>query len=144
MMHQAGQRQNSPQGDTISPNAVKNITATQAWDLMQNEKTILVDVRTEQELPDYGQPDITATGGESLLLPWRLAPDFEPNIHFLDELSKTASVSDSLLFLCKVGGRSHEAAITANAAGYEHSYNIVGGMDGENGWKASGLAWRNV
>jgi len=57
-----------------------------------------------------------------------------------------------VLFLCRSGARSRAAAIAMTRAGYTRAYNISGGFEGDldgqrhrggtNGWKASGLPWR--
>lgn len=127
--------------DSVSGDKVKQITPPQALEMLQNDKTILVDVRTEQELPDAGQPDLSAIGGESLLIPWRLTPDMRANPQFADQFQSEVKQEQTVLFLCKLGGRSHEATQLAMQLGYENSYNIIGGMDGEQGWKACNLAW---
>ncbi len=133
MLHSA---KGSPLSETV-----KQVTPTQALEMLQNHQTLLVDVRTEQELPDAGQPDLSSIGGESILIPWRLAPDFEANPHFAEEFQAKAKPEQTILFICKSGGRSFEAAQLAMQLGYDQSYNIVGGMDAERGWKASNLAW---
>lgn len=120
---------------------VKELTPKQAWQKIESQKTILVDVRTEQELPDAGKPDVTETGGESVLISWRLSPDYEANPHFIDQLKQVAKPEDTLLFMCKLGGRSYEATQAAMEAGFSDCANITGGMDGEQGWKASDLPW---
>lgn len=141
MMQHAEGYQLRPESDG-SGGQVKNIKPVQAWQMLQDKKAVLVDVRTEQELPDDGQPNITETGGESVLIPWRIAPDFQANPHFIEQLKEQFSSEVALMFLCKAGGRSAEAAQVASAEGFAECYNVLGGMDGEEGWKASGLAWR--
>ncbi len=135
--------------DTHQPNAiasneaVKEITSSQAWQLLQDKKTLLIDVRTEQELPDAGQPTLPNEGGEYHLISWRLAPNFQANPHFIESLKQTVNKSqaEKLLFICRSGGRSYEAAQAAMAEGFTESYNVTDGMDGEQGWKASNMAW---
>jgi rhodanese-related sulfurtransferase len=55
------------------------------------------------------------------------------------------------LFLCRSGGRSHNAAAAAAAAGYAQSFNVLQGFEGDKndkgqrntvgGWRAAGLPW---
>lgn len=144
MQDAAGGHLSSIESSDSNNEQIKEITAPQAWELLQQKKAILVDVRTEQELPDYGKPDLAKLGGESLLIPWRVAPDFQVNMQFIDQLRSSVSPDIPVLFICKIGGRSYEAALAAKQAGYAECYNILGGMDGENGWKASGLDWGQV
>jgi rhodanese-related sulfurtransferase len=57
-----------------------------------------------------------------------------------------------VLFLCRSGARSHDAAIAATAAGYTQCYNVLEGFEGDrdahghrgalNGWQAAGLPWQ--
>lgn len=120
---------------------VENISPQQAWELLHNEKAFLVDVRTSEELPTYGKPDLSNVKGRMALIPWRLSPSFEANPHFEKDLKQSAERQESLLFLCKAGGRSYEATQFAQELGFNNCYNIEGGMDGENGWKAAELPW---
>jgi rhodanese-related sulfurtransferase len=58
----------------------------------------------------------------------------------------------TLIMLCRSGVRSIAAAKAATAAGYEDSYNVLAGFEGNpdqaghrgqvEGWKAAGLPWR--
>ena len=139
---EGSQASQGPSGSHVAQ--VKEVSPTQAWEMLQNEQAVLVDVRTEQELPDDGQPDLSQTGGEFFNIPWRLAPEFRANPFFMQSLKEKVSPQSVLLFLCRSGGRSYEAAQAAMAEGYAQSYNVIGGMEAEEGWKASGLAWRTT
>ena len=141
MMQHSVEHPTPSKGGIQTPSVVKEITPKEAWQSLESQKTILVDVRTEQELPDAGKPDLTKTGGESVLISWRLAPDYEANPHFMDQLKQVVKPDNCLLFMCKVGGRSYEATQAAMEAGFTDCANILGGMDGEQGWKASDLPW---
>jgi rhodanese-related sulfurtransferase len=56
-----------------------------------------------------------------------------------------------VLFLCRSGGRSHHAAVIAQALGYARAFNILEGFEGAKdahghrgtigGWKVAGLPW---
>jgi len=56
-----------------------------------------------------------------------------------------------VLFLCRSGGRSHDAAVAATAAGFGACYNVLQGFEGDRdpdahrntvgGWRAAGLPW---
>jgi rhodanese-related sulfurtransferase len=58
-----------------------------------------------------------------------------------------------LIFLCRTGGRSNNAATVAASLGYSQAYNTLEGFEGEandgkqrtmiNGWKHAGLPWTN-
>jgi rhodanese-related sulfurtransferase len=86
---------------------------------------------------------------------WLFYPSMEVNKNFIEQLSSvTSDKTQKLAFLCKVGGRSYDAALTALGNGYENCYNIVGGFEGDldesgkrgniNGWKAENLPWVQV
>ena len=72
-------------------------------------------------------------------------------VEHLAELRSRFSPDTTLLFLCRSGGRSHEAATLAAAAGYPRAFNILEGFEGEKGpdgrrghqgWRAAGLPWQ--
>jgi len=56
-----------------------------------------------------------------------------------------------VLFICRSGGRSHNAAQLAMQAGYTQCYNVLEGFEGDKdeagrrntqgGWRARGLPW---
>jgi rhodanese-related sulfurtransferase len=73
-----------------------------------------------------------------------------PNPDFLQQLAQQVPKDATLLFICRSGGRSHEAALAAKAAGYQ-AYNVLEGFEGERdandhrntvgGWRTAGLPW---
>jgi rhodanese-related sulfurtransferase len=137
----------------------KQINPQDAWKILEEEKnSILVDVRTFEELNFAGFTDLSSISAKSIALPWRIYPRMELNSAFISELSSfvtesfsTNPLNTNLLFLCKVGGRSFEAAKAMSEIGY-NTYNITGGFEGDidqfghrgniNGWKAANLPWR--
>jgi rhodanese-related sulfurtransferase len=56
-----------------------------------------------------------------------------------------------VLFICRSGGRSHNAAMLALQAGFSECYNVLEGFEGDRdaeghrstkgGWRAAGLPW---
>lgn len=76
-------------------------------------------------------------------------PDMKRNENFKTALSDIVpDKSSTLLFLCKSGGRSQQAAIEMTALGYKNCYNISDGFEGSLdskmiGWKAT-LPWEQV
>jgi rhodanese-related sulfurtransferase len=106
----------------------------------------LVDVRTRAELEWVGRIPGAA------VIEWNTWPGGKPNPDFLRELQAQAPPSDApVMFLCRSGGRSHNAAIAARQAGYANSYNILEGFEGDKnanghrnsvgGWRIAGLPW---
>jgi len=106
----------------------------------------LIDVRTQAEWEYVGRvPD-------SVLIEWNSYPSGQRNPQFLEELqTKVAKTEAPVMFLCRSGARSHQAAIAASQAGYPNSYNILEGFEGDKdghghrntvgGWRVAGLPW---
>lgn len=129
------------------------VTPPEAWERLKREKdAVLVDVRTPPEWAFSGEPDLSALDKEPLRLSWKFFPSYALNAQFVDSLKGLGLKSDApLLFLCRTGGRSLDAACAATAEGFTRCYNITDGFEGMpnehhqrgalTGWKASGLPW---
>ncbi|MSQ53552.1 MAG: rhodanese-like domain-containing protein [Betaproteobacteria bacterium] len=106
----------------------------------------LVDVRTQAELAWVGRvPD-------ALTIEWNSWPEGEKNAHFIEQLKAAVPSSQApLMFLCRSGARSHNAAVAAMQAGYANCFNVLDGFEGDKdenghrnksgGWRAAGLPW---
>lgn len=130
-----------------------DITPNQAWTFLQeNEKAVLIDVRTAAEWAWVGQVDLGALSKSHHCVEWVRFPDGSANEAFVEEVQ--ALVADRtvpVLLLCRSGVRSKYAAIALTACGFETCYNISGGFEGDknedqhrgtvNGWKVAGLPW---
>lgn len=135
--------------------AIQNISSVEAMERMQNDKNfVLVDVRTPMEWSSVGIPDLQSLHKDLVQLSWREYPAMQVNPLFMEELQrKVPNKESTVYFICKAGGRSFEAAATAQHYGYTHCINIHDGFEGEtndgqrgsrsNGWKASGLPWKH-
>lgn len=125
----------------------KNISSIDAYQLLQtNKNSMLVDVRTSEEW-GRGAPKIATD--QIIFLSWRLLPDMSLNQAFHEALvSKVLNKHDSILFICRSGARSLEAAQFANTVmGFTDCYNIIDGFEGGAngiGWKQSNLPWQVV
>ncbi len=105
----------------------------------------LVDVRTKPELLYVGRVP------GSVLIEWQTYPGNARNPDFLDQLSDAVEPADTLMFLCRSGARSHDAAAAAAQAGFGDSYNVLEGFEGAKdaeqhrgtlgGWRKAGLPW---
>jgi len=106
----------------------------------------LVDVRTQAELYWVGQVP------GALTIEWNSWPGGEKNLHFIEQLKNHMPSSQApLMFLCRSGARSHNAAIAATQAGYAKCFNVIEGFEGDKdenghrntrgGWRAAGLPW---
>lgn len=117
--------------------------AWQLWKSMPGAQ--LVDVRTRAEWDWVGRIP-GAVEIEMLSYPGNRA-----NPAFVQELQQKVGVEAPVLFICRSGGRSHNAAMLALQAGYAESYNVLEGFEGDRdaqghrnmvgGWRAAGLPW---
>jgi rhodanese-related sulfurtransferase len=106
----------------------------------------LVDVRTRPEWEYVGHvPD-------SVLIEWNNYPTGQHNPQFLQELESQIPKTDApVMFLCRSGARSNQAAAAAARSGYSNSFNILEGFEGDKdvnghrnsvgGWRFAGLPW---
>lgn len=129
------------------------ISPGDAWSVLANDRrSALVDVRTHAEWVFTGSPDLSALGKTPIQLSWKLYPSMSLNPGFISSLTTAVMEKDTpLLFLCRSGGRSFDAAIAMTACGYTHCYNIGEGFEGRmdnyshrgavSGWKAGNLPW---
>ena len=75
------------------------------------------------------------------------------NPDFLAQLERLADNESPVLFICRSGARSHHAASLAHEAGYDASYNVLEGSEGDvdangqrgkvGGWRHAGLPWKS-
>lgn len=105
----------------------------------------LVDVRTKAELEWVG----IVPG--SVAIEWNTWPGGKPNPEFIAQLEAQVGKDTPVMFLCRSGGRSHNAATAAAQAGYQEAYNILQGFEGDKGpdghrntsggWRLAELPW---
>jgi rhodanese-related sulfurtransferase len=114
--------------------------------LAQKPDAKLVDVRTKAELEWVGRVPGAIT------VEWNTWPGGKQNADFVRELQAQVPASAApVLFLCRSGGRSHNAAAVAAQAGYTNAFNVLEGFEGDKdqqghrntvgGWRAAGLPW---
>jgi rhodanese-related sulfurtransferase len=122
------------------------LTPAEAYEVWRNAPGAkLIDVRTRAEW-DYVGRIPGAVQIELLTYPGNL-----PNAAFMVELADHADKAAPVLFICRSGGRSHNAAMLAQQAGYTACYNVLEGFEGNRdvhghrnttgGWRAAGLPW---
>jgi rhodanese-related sulfurtransferase len=122
------------------------VTPSEAFDLLKTRpNTVLVDVRTRAEWDWVGR----IPGAVEIEI--MSYPGNRPNPSFLPELEQNVGKDAAVLFICRSGGRSHNAATMATQAGYANSFNVLEGFEGDRdpdghrstlgGWRATGLPW---
>lgn len=134
----------SESGESVSPRS--------AWNALASDpNAVLVDVRTAAEWSWVGVPDTSSLTSRMVFIEW-VRSDGERNEKFCDELAEAGVGEDAdVYFLCRSGARS-QAAAEASASKVGRAFNILDGFEGPldadghrgvaNGWKASGLPWR--
>jgi len=138
------------------------VTASEAygkWQADPDNVTIL-DVRTTEEYLFVGHapmawnvPLLTQT------YEWNAEKQYfemQPNPDFTAQVEELAKPTDTILVMCRSGGRSAMAVNLLTEAGFTMVYNITDGMEGDavkdpesvyqgqrltNGWKNSGIPW---
>jgi rhodanese-related sulfurtransferase len=123
-----------------------SVTPQDAWRLTQEGKAILVDVRTNEERKFVGYVP------ESIHVAWATGTSMNRNPRFAKEVeTKIKDKTATILFLCRSGKRSTEAATALAKAGFTGAFNILEGFEGDlneaqqrgtvGGWRINGLPW---
>ncbi len=124
------------------------LTPHEAFEILQeNPQALLVDVRTLAELELVGRIP------NALNIEWATYPGMIKNQDFAKQLADKVDKNLTVIFMCRTGGRSHNAAVVAEQLGFDKVYNMLEGFEGEanelkqrtliNGWKQAGLPWTN-
>lgn len=132
--------------------SVEQISPQNAFELLKNQKnSVLIDVRTSEELNFVGIVDASSFENRMIFLPWQTLPQMQQNQSFVSDLLVKVNKDSEVLFLCRTGGRSNQSANLASSLGFSKCYNIINGFEGDldsknhrgrtNGWKASNLPW---
>ena len=157
-------------GEAIKPDLPKGkqtslglyVTAAEAYDkwLAAPDMVKVFDVRTLEEYIYVGHAPMA--WNIPLLFQtheWNAEKGyfaFQPNPDFLSQAKEAAGPEDTILVMCRSGGRSAMAVNMLAEAGFTNVYQITDGMEGDaikdplsvfqgqrlmNGWKNSGLPW---
>ncbi len=129
--------ENTPYAGSVTPRV--------AWSLFYNQKALLIDIRTNEELTFVGRvPNV-------LHIPWATGTALTRNPRFIKELEKKASKTEVILLLCRSGRRSALAAEVATKAGFTQVFNVLEGFEGNldnngqrgrlGGWRYYQLPW---
>ena len=138
------------------------VTAKEAYDKWQAdpENITVLDVRTTEEYLFIGHaPMAWNVPLMSQTHEWDADKRYfkmQPNTGFIAQVTEFAKPSDTVLVMCRSGGRSAMAVNLLAEAGFTNVYNITDGMEGDavkdpqsvykgqrlkNGWKNSGVPW---
>ena len=113
--------------------------------LQENSDARLVDVRSKAEWSWVGRIP------GAVEIEWLVFPSMQANPDFLGHLSLKVPKESPVMFICRSGVRSNQAAIAALESGYLNCFNVLEGFEGDKdsnghrgvqgGWKAAGLPW---
>ena len=115
---------------------IKQIKSSEIKKFIENNpKSVLLDVRTNDEWQTIGKPDSKSLGIKTYFITISQDPGFIENI------KKEINKENQVLVMCAAGGRSIIAANLLQNEGYT-AHNISDGFSGNSqdpGWKNSGL-----
>jgi len=122
------------------------LTPREAHEIWQQAPAAkLVDVRTRAEFDWVGRIP------GAVEIEFLTYPGSRPNPDFLNQLEQQVDKESLVMFICRSGGRSHNAAMMAMQRGYTECYNVLEGFEGDKdaeghrntqgGWRAAGLPW---
>ncbi|HEX4842038.1 MAG TPA: rhodanese-like domain-containing protein [Limnobacter sp.] len=126
------------------------LTPPEAWQLLNDdENAVLIDIRTQAEIDWVGC--VTFSEDRSFHVEWSTYPDGARNPTFIEDVLARVEKHQPVLFLCRSGARSHNAAALAAKHGFEAALNVLEGFEGDkddnhhrssmNGWRFHGLPW---
>ena len=124
------------------------------------DKVHVLDVRTPEEYIYIGHPEMAWNIPLALqTYKWNETREsfaMRVNPDFLNQVKEVVKPDDTILMICRSGGRSAKATNLLAAAGFKNVYNVIDGVEGDtvkdpesqfngqrmkNGWKNSGLPW---
>ena len=138
------------------------LTAKEAYEKWKADpdKVKIIDVRTPEEYLFVGHPTMAwKIPVAAQIYEWdseKKKYPMKPLADFVSRCSEVAKPDDTLLLMCRSGGRSAIAVNLLAEAGFKNVYQILDGMEGDavedpdsvflgqrskNGWKNSGCPW---
>lgn len=138
LAHERARKMDLPYAGALTP-----AEAHEVWQLAPGAK--LVDVRTRAEWDWVGRVP------EAVEIEWLSYPGSKPNPSFIAQLTREVDREALVMFMCRSGARSDQAARAALEEGYSESYNVLEGFEGDKdangqrnhvgGWRRAGLPW---
>jgi len=131
------------------------VTSAEAYEKWKAapDKVKLLDVRTPEEFMFVGHPEMAACiplGFQSYRwVEQQGYYDLDVNPDFVAQAREWFDPDETLMLLCRSGGRSAMAVNMLVQAGFTDAWNITDGMEGDlvdgkrinNGWKNADLPW---
>lgn len=106
---------------------VQRLSAREAYDKLRAGEVTLIDVRTPAE---WRQTGVSEGAARATL----------QDQDFLKQVMQHAgSFEAPVAFVCRSGQRSGQAAAQARSVGFTQVFNVIGGMEGPEGWLAERL-----
>jgi len=139
LAQQRAQQMNLPYAGALTP-----AEAYEVWQLAPGAR--LVDVRTRAEWDWVGRVP------SAVEIEWLTYPGNKPSPSFIAQLKREVDHEALVMFMCRSGGRSDQAARAATQEGYTDCYNVLEGFEGDRdaeghrnrigGWRHAGLPWQ--
>jgi rhodanese-related sulfurtransferase len=138
------------------------VTAKEAYEKWQAapDKVKIIDVRTPEEYLFVGHPTMAwKIPVAAQIYEWdaeKKQYPMKPLMDFVSRVQTIAKPEDTLMAMCRSGGRSAIAVNFLAKAGFKNVHNIIDGMEGDtnadsdsvaqaqplkDGWKNSGCPW---
>ncbi len=144
--------------NTDADATVTEVLPHEAYEMLKEPNTVLVDVRTKSEWSFVGFPDLSALKKRVLRVEWLAFPEMSVNPEFTGELFSNFGdrFPDKIFFICRSGVRSLDAAeyvseLIGEIGRKTHCVNIAEGFEGDldeqkhrgnvNGWKQRKMPW---
>ena len=135
-------------GRELGPPQIGALTPQDAYQVRQLAPGAkLGDVRTRAEWDWVGRIP------GAIEIEWQSYPENRPNNHFLPQLKQQVDPEALLMFICRSGARSHNAAALVSRETGRECYNVLEGFEGDKdasgqrgkvgGWRHAGLPWHN-
>ena len=131
-----------------STTAFENVTAQEAYDMVNSGQATLIDVRTLEEVVWVGSPALVP-GGDPIayLIPWKFwtgvdqkgKSTYEPNENFNALVKQEFSEDQVLITMCLMGKRGTAAAQRLETLGFTNVYELDNALkEEENGYGGCG------
>ncbi len=138
------------------------LTAGEAYEMWKGnpDRIHVIDVRTPEEYIFVGHAPMARNLPLAFVeYDWdadKGEPVVRPSQDFVARVSALYGSGDSVVVMCRSGGRSAAAVNLLAQAGFEHVFNVIDGFEGDtvkepesvflgkrmkNGWKNSGAPW---